>query len=73
LFNFVEGGVWIATRTWDHLTDLLDFFISEIVKVGKSIALVTGGFPRSGNGRERLNWADVVASVRLIVFHRIIL
>jgi hypothetical protein len=55
LFNFVDGSAWIATRTEDHLTDLLDFFISEIVKVGKFITLGTEGFPRSGNWRERLS------------------
>jgi hypothetical protein len=55
MFNFVEGRVWMTTRTEEHLTDLLDLSISQTVKVGKFIALGTGGFPRSGNGRERLN------------------
>jgi hypothetical protein len=54
-FTEVENNYAIAltfaTRTEDHLTDLLDFFISETVKVDKFIALGTGGFPRSGNGR----------------------
>jgi hypothetical protein len=40
----------IATRIEDHLMDLLDFFISEIVKVGEFITLGTEGSPRSGNG-----------------------
>jgi hypothetical protein len=41
-----------ATRTEDHLPDLLDFLISESVKIGKFIAFGTGGFPRSGKGRD---------------------
>jgi hypothetical protein len=55
LFNVVEGSVRIATRTEDHLTDLFDFFTSEIVNVGKFIAFGTSGYLGSGNGRERLN------------------
>jgi hypothetical protein len=58
LFNFSEVSVWIATRTEDHLKDLHDFFISEIMEFGKFIILGTGGFPRSGNGKERLNEAS---------------
>jgi hypothetical protein len=55
-FTKAENNYAIAltftTSTEDHLTDLLDFFISEIMKFGKFIALGTGGFSRSGNGRD---------------------
>jgi hypothetical protein len=55
-----------AARTKDSLTDLLDFFISEIVIVDKFVALGTGGFPRSGNGETQLGVEENDESVRMM-------